>query len=98
MSQEKAQPTTAHKMGYLNDLHVELGHPSEVITHTTAKSIGIKSLVPLSHEKIRPWEMPKRVEYAKRLLPILKFLVRGYSSTLVYLLLPSLEIRISSLS
>ena len=39
---EMAQSTTAHKQKNINDLHVELGHPSEVITCIITKSIGIQ--------------------------------------------------------
>ena len=40
--QEKAQLDTALTKKIINDLHAELGHPSEVIAHAIAKSIGIQ--------------------------------------------------------
>ena len=41
-SQVMAQSTTAHKQKNINDLHIEFGHPSEVIIHATVKSMGIQ--------------------------------------------------------
>ena len=41
-NQEKTQCITAHKNININDLHVELAHPSKVITNATTKSICIQ--------------------------------------------------------
>ena len=41
-SQERAQSTTAHNKKNINNLHVELGQPLEVITNATTKSMGIQ--------------------------------------------------------
>ena len=40
--QERAQSANVHEKKNTNDLHVELGHPSKVITHATTKSMGIQ--------------------------------------------------------
>ena len=39
---KRAVSATALPKGNINDLHVELGHPSETITHATAKALGIQ--------------------------------------------------------
>ena len=41
-SQGRAQSATAMHKKNINDLHVELGHPSEVITHDTMKAMSIQ--------------------------------------------------------
>ena len=41
-SDNSAQLATAPFRKYIYALHVELGHPSKSITHTTAKVIGIQ--------------------------------------------------------
>ena len=53
-SQERAQSATAPHKKNMNDLHVELSHPSQTISHATTKTIGFKVIV--------PWERPKRAE------------------------------------
>ena len=39
---ERAVSVTALHKKNINDLHIELGHPSKTITHITAKALGIQ--------------------------------------------------------
>ena len=39
---KKAVTATAHIKRDINDLHAELGHPSEAITRSTTKNFGIQ--------------------------------------------------------
>ena len=41
-SQERAQSATALDKKNINDLHLKISHPSESITHATAKAMGIQ--------------------------------------------------------
>ena len=41
-SQDKAQSSTAFHKKNINDFHIELGHPSKIITHATTEAIGVQ--------------------------------------------------------
>ena len=55
---EGVQSANAPHKKNINDLHVEFGHPSQSITHATAKALGSKSLVLSSCVKIVLWAQP----------------------------------------
>ena len=52
---------TPHKKN-INNVHVELGHPSETITHATAKALGIQVTGTLNHVKIAVWVKPNNMQ------------------------------------
>ena len=46
----------------INNLHIELGHPSETITHASTKALGIKVTGTLNHVKIVLWVRPNKAQ------------------------------------
>ena len=78
-SNERVQSATASWTKNINDLHCDLGHPSEYFTNATTKAMGLQTTVTSSHVKIAPWERSNRKKSAKRLLHGQNFWEKGFS-------------------
>ena len=81
VSDKRAQSATAPHKKNINNLHVELGHPSESITHPPLKPSVSKSLVPSNHVKIAHGSKPNNKQCAKKMLLDQKLRERVFSST-----------------
>ena len=87
-----AQSAIAQCKKNIKNLHVELRHFSESITHATTKALVSKSLVLSYHMKIALWVKQSNEQSVKKLFLIRKFCERSFSSTLALFLLPLLVV------
>ena len=92
-SQERAQSANAYKKKNINVLHVELGHPLEVISHATAKSMIIQVTGTFKPCDDYTLGKTKKGRVCKNVVAHSKILDERLFLILVCLLLPPLESR-----